>query len=272
MCIVLSVGVSDPSSRFLLWFAGASAIHEGRAFFRRNASFSFLFLYLPPFFLPPLFIIRIPLDSTELHLAPETKIRYTANGHQEGSLLKFTETDRAMMTKNKRTEMITLGGMIAALYVVLTYVASALGLASGAIQVRLSECLTILPVLTGAAVPGLTVGCVLANLLTGCAALDVVFGSLATLLGALGTRVLRNRPALAWIPPVVSNMIIVPLVLIHVYHIPDVSVSIPFTDTVLSGTGFLPLMITVGIGEVISCGILGLLVYKAARRSRKQWN
>ena len=164
---------------------------------------------------------------------------------------------------------IAVGGMIAALYVVLTWVASALGLASGAIQVRLSECLTILPVFFPAAVPGLTVGCVLANLLTGCAALDVVFGSLATLLGALGTRALRKRPKLAWIPPVVSNMLIVPLVLMYVYQVPDVSVTVPFTGITLSGSGFLPLMITVGIGEVISCGILGMLVYRAALTAEK---
>ena len=169
------------------------------------------------------------------------------------------------MEKNQTREL-ALGGMIAALYVVLTYVANAFGLASGAIQVRLSECLTILPCLTVSAIPGLTVGCVLANLLTGCAALDVVFGSLATLLGALGTRALKNKPALAWIPPVISNMIIVPLVLIYVYHLPDVSVTIPFTQTTISGTGFLPLMITVGIGEVISCGILGMIIYRAAAK------
>ena len=168
--------------------------------------------------------------------------------------------------KKTQTRELATGGMIAALYVVLTYVANIFGLASGAIQIRLSECLTILPCLTAAAIPGLTIGCVLANLLTGCAALDVVFGSLATLLGALGTRVLKNRPALAWIPPVISNMIIVPLVLIYVYHVPNVSLTVPFTQTELSGTGFLPLMVTVGIGEMISCGILGMIIYKAAAK------
>ena len=169
--------------------------------------------------------------------------------------------------ETKKTQYVVFGGMIAALYVVLTFVANAFGLASGAIQVRLSECLTILPCLMSCAVPGLTVGCVLANLLTGCAALDVVFGSLATLLGAIGTRLLRNRPSLAWIPPVLSNMLIVPLVLIYVYQIPDVSVTVPFTEITLSGAGFLPLMITVGIGEVISCGILGMIVWHFSKRT-----
>ena len=146
---------------------------------------------------------------------------------------------------------LATGGTIAALYVVLTYLANMVGLASGAIQVRISEALTILPVFTTAAIPGLTVGCVLANLLTGCALWDVVFGSLATLLGAIGTRLMRKTPNLAWIPPVVSNTIIVPLVLQKVYGVPDV-------------LWFLAL--TVGAGELISCGLLGLLIYKPASR------
>lgn len=126
--------------------------------------------------------------------------------------------------KKNTTKMVAFGGVIAALYVVLTIIAAALGIASGAIQVRLSEALTILPVFTAAAVPGLTVGCVVANLITGCAAWDVVFGSMATLLGAIGTRLLKDRPAVAWIPPVVSNMVIVPIVLMKVYGVDNVEV------------------------------------------------
>ena len=167
--------------------------------------------------------------------------------------------------KEYSTKDLTAGGMIAALYVVLTYAANAFGLASGAVQVRLSESLTILPVLTSAAVPGLIIGCFLANLLTGCAALDVVFGSVATLIGAIGTRLLRKKPALAWIPPVISNMVIVPLILIFVYKVPDVSFSVPFTDMVISGSGFFPFMVTVGMGEIISCGILGMIVYHVVK-------
>jgi len=169
----------------------------------------------------------------------------------------------------KRTRDMAYGGVIAALYVALTFVAQAFGLASGAIQVRISEGLCILPCLISSAVPGLTIGCVLANLLTGCAPWDVVFGSFATLLGALGTRALRNKPKLAWIPPVVSNMLIVPLVLLHVYHVPDVSVTIPFTGLTFSGSGYLPLMITVGLGEIISVCLFGTMVYQAATRVLK---
>ena len=156
--------------------------------------------------------------------------------------------------KMNTTKQIASGGVIAALYVVLTMLAAAFGLASGAIQVRLSEALTILPVFTAAAVPGLTVGCVLANLITGCAAWDVVFGSLATLLGAVGTRLLRNRPLIAWIPPVVSNMAIVPIVLMKVYGVEE---------------AWWYLVLTVGAGEVIACGVLGLLLYRAVSRNPK---
>ena len=154
------------------------------------------------------------------------------------------------MKKTFNVKTLSLGGAIAALYVVLTLVAQAFGLASGAIQVRLSEALTILPVFTAAAVPGLTVGCVLANLITGCAMWDVVFGSLATLLGAIGTRLLRSKPLIAWIPPVLSNAIIVPIVLQKVYGVPD---------------AWWYLVLTVGAGEVISCGILGLLLYHSIK-------
>ena len=154
------------------------------------------------------------------------------------------------MNRNNTMKLVN-GGMIAALYVVLTVIAAQFNLASGAIQVRFSEALTILPVFTVAAVPGLTVGCVLANLLTGCALWDVVFGSLATLIGAVGTRLLRKKPYVAWIPPVVSNMAIVPIVLMKVYGVED---------------AWWYLVCTVGVGEIISCGVLGLLLYKSLKK------
>jgi len=166
--------------------------------------------------------------------------------------------------KKNTTKMVAFGGVIAALYVVLTIIAAALGIASGAIQVRLSEALTILPVFTAAAVPGLTVGCVLANLITGCAAWDVVFGSMATLLGAIGTRMLRDRPAIAWIPPVVSNMLIVPVVLMKVYGVDSVDV---FGSVFNGDSLWIMLVVTVGIGEVIACGVLGMLLYQALKKN-----
>jgi len=153
--------------------------------------------------------------------------------------------------RRSTAQTVAYGGIIAALYVALTYLANLLGLASGAIQVRFSEALTILPVFSLSAVPGLTVGCVLANLLTGCAPWDVVFGSLATLIGAVGTRLLRKKPYVAWIPPVVSNMAIVPIVLMKVYGVED---------------AWWYLVCTVGVGEIISCGVLGLLLYKSLKK------
>ncbi len=138
---------------------------------------------------------------------------------------------------------ITLAAMVAALYVVLTFASNAFGLASGVIQVRISEALTILPYFTPAAIPGLVIGCLLSNWLTGCVLPDIIFGTLATLLGALGSYALRKHKFLVPIPPILSNMIIVPWVLRFAYDVPD---SIPF------------MMATVGAGELISCGILGI--------------
>ena len=147
--------------------------------------------------------------------------------------------------KNKNVSIITVGAMTAALYVVLTLVANAFGLANYAIQIRFSEALTILPYFTPAAIPGLFVGCILSNLITGCMPLDVLFGSLATLLGALGTYSLRKCKWAAPVPPIIANTIIVPFVLAYVYHFEG---SIPY------------FMVTVGIGEIISCGVLGMIL------------
>lgn len=157
------------------------------------------------------------------------------------------------MKNRKKIRSIAIGAVIAALYVVLTYLANALGLASGAIQVRLSELLTVLPIFTFSAVPGLFVGCVLANLLTGCALWDIVFGSLATLIGAIGTYLLRRNKLLAIIPPILSNAIIVPFVLIFVYS--------------LEGTYFY-FFTTVAIGQIISCGVFGSVLLKSLKRNR----
>ena len=154
---------------------------------------------------------------------------------------------------NKKTRYLTHGALIAAMYVALTFVASLLGLASGVIQVRLSEALTILPLFTPAAIPGLFVGCALANILTGCAVWDVVFGSVATLLGALGTYWCRKKSKyLAPVFPILANMIIVPFVLRLVYGAPD---------------SWIFLVVSVGIGEIISCGVLGLLLHKLLRKT-----
>ncbi len=140
--------------------------------------------------------------------------------------------------------------MIAALYVVLTFLASALGLASGSIQIRFSEALTVLPFFTSAAVPGLAIGCLLSNILTGCALPDIIFGTLATLAGALGTRAIRKHKWLTPIPPITANTVVVPFVLYFAYGVHPLWLS----------------FITVEIGEVISCGVFGLMLQKALSR------
>ena len=151
------------------------------------------------------------------------------------------------MKNKKKIRGIAAGAIIAASYVVLTYIAAAFNLSSGAIQIRLSEALTILPIFTPYAIPGVFIGCLLANLLTGCAVTDVIFGSLATLIGALGTYLLRKKPVLATIPPMLANAIIVPFILIYVYNLEG---AYPY------------FFLTVLAGEVISCGVLGLLLRK----------
>lgn len=139
--------------------------------------------------------------------------------------------------------VLATGALIAALYAVLTYLTAPISF--GPIQFRISEALCILPVFTPAAVPGLFVGCFLANFLSGAAPMDVVFGSLATLIGAAGTRKLRDRGTLAVIPPIAANAVIIPFVLRFAYGAEDL---IPF------------MMLTVGAGEVISVGLLGSLL------------
>ncbi|MDD6690250.1 MAG: QueT transporter family protein [Lachnospiraceae bacterium] len=157
------------------------------------------------------------------------------------------------MKEHQKTLYLVQGALIAALYVVLTLVAAGFDLASGAIQVRISEALCILPFFTPAAVPGLFVGCLVANLVTGSALPDIIFGSLATLLGALGTRALRKHSFLCSLPPVLSNMIIVPLLLTYAYHIPG---GIPY------------FMLTVGAGEVLSICVFGEILLRVLKPIR----
>ena len=143
--------------------------------------------------------------------------------------------------------------MIAAIYVVLTLFISAFNLASGAIQIRISEALTVLPAFTAAAIPGLFIGCLISNLISGGMLLDIIFGSLATLIGACGSYLLRRWKWAVPVPPILANVLIVPFVLAYVYHLPG---GVPY------------FMVTVGIGQIISCGVLGMIVYRILARYR----
>jgi len=145
--------------------------------------------------------------------------------------------------KKSKTRSLASSAIIAALYVALNFLSAGLNLAFGPIQLRFSEALCILPAFTPAAVPGLFVGCLLANLLGGAIPLDVIFGSLATLLGAVGTYLLRNRPLLSLLPPIVANTAIVPFLLYFAYGFRDVA--LPF------------LFLSIFLGELVSAGVLG---------------
>lgn len=158
------------------------------------------------------------------------------------------------MKKNKTVNVLFLAqaAMIAAIYVVLTLVFAPFSY--GEVQVRISEALAILPVFTPAAVPGLFVGCIISNILGGCIVPDIIFGSIATLIGAVGTYLLRNQNRfLAPLPPIIANALIVPFVLRYGYQVP---LPIPF------------MMLTVGVGEIISCEVLGMVVYTALKKYR----
>ncbi len=154
---------------------------------------------------------------------------------------------------NKKTIYICQAAMIAAIYVVLTVFINAFGLANGAIQVRISEALCILPIFTPAAIPGLFVGCLLANTITGAVIFDIIFGSIATLIGAIGTYYLRNTRFVFTLPPVIANTIVVPLVLKYAYGL---------------GDAYLYLVVTILIGEVLSICILGMVLKAALWKER----
>lgn len=155
--------------------------------------------------------------------------------------------------KTTRVRFITQAAMIAAIYVVLTIFISAFNLASGAIQIRISEALTILPAFTPTAIPGLFLGCLISNLITGAMLPDIIFGSLATLLGAIGSYLLRKWKWAVPVPPILSNTLIIPFVLAYAYHIPG---GVPY------------FMLTVGIGEILSCGVLGMILYGTLAKYR----
>ena len=161
--------------------------------------------------------------------------------------------------KNRNARYLTEGAVIAALYVVLCQIFAPISFRD--VQVRIAEGLTILPFFTPAAIPGLFVGCILGNQLAGAIPLDTIFGSLATLIGALGTwaigNAIRGRKANALkymlpIPPIAANTFIIPLILYYGYGI---TVPIPIQ------------MATVGLGEVISCGVIGMLLLFALEKT-----
>lgn len=146
-----------------------------------------------------------------------------------------------MRTRDPKVLRITQGAAIAALYVALTLVFAPISF--GPVQLRIAEALCILPMFTPAAIPGLFLGCLLANLMGGGIILDVVFGSLATLIGAVLGYMLRRNRWLVPIPAIIANTLIVPFVLRYGYGVVDVAIPI--------------LMLQILAGEIGGCYILG---------------
>ncbi|MBR5110171.1 MAG: QueT transporter family protein [Clostridia bacterium] len=154
------------------------------------------------------------------------------------------------MKKYFTVKNLCLSGIIAALYAGLTILLQAISFS--AVQVRVSEAMTLLPVLMPAAIPGLTVGCFLANIISPVGWMDMVFGTLATLIAAVLTRMLRKNLYLAALMPVLSNAIIIG-VMLHVAF----------------GEPLWMSMLTVGAGEALACYVLGIPLMKALEKMPK---
>ena len=154
-----------------------------------------------------------------------------------------------------KTQLLALNGVIAAAYAALTLVASAMNLAYGPVQFRFYEALTVLPFLLPEAIPGLFVGCLVTNLMSTVGPLDIVLGSLATLLAALWTRRMPNQ-YLAPLPPVICNGIIVGA-MIAWYEV-------GFTGAFWGMFAYNA--VTVAIGEAIACYVLGLILLRLMQK------
>jgi uncharacterized membrane protein len=164
------------------------------------------------------------------------------------------------MKKIFTTRFITYAALIAALYTVLTLLAvifPGVGTISyGPVQIRFSEALTILPAFTPAAIPGLFLGCLISNIVgvsmgLGAGLLDIIFGSLATLLAAYLSYLLRNKKWLVPLPPVIINAVVIGAILSYVLEIP------------LFAT-----MLSVGLGQIGACYVLGMILYYVLDKNR----
>lgn len=151
--------------------------------------------------------------------------------------------------KNKKVLYLVHAAAIAAIYVVLVVIFNYWSF--GPIQFRIAEALTVLPFFTPAAIPGLFAGCLLANLLGGAIPADIIFGSLATLIGAFLSYKLRKIKWLVPVPPIAANTLIVPFVLKYGYGAEE---AIPY------------MMLTVGAGEIIVCGVIGMVLFFSLNR------
>ncbi len=160
------------------------------------------------------------------------------------------------MNKKGSTLRLTRGAIIAALYFIFTLISGIFGLSSGVIQFRISEALCILPLFFPESVLGLFVGCIISNLILSGSIWDIVFGSLATLIGALGALLWKKLPRkfhpLAGIPTVIANALIIP---------PVISYAFGATESIFF------IALTVSIGEIVCAGVGGALLYYLLKKT-----
>ena len=163
------------------------------------------------------------------------------------------------MNRKERINYIIVGSVIAAAYAGLTYLSNVFGLAYGPIQLRISEVLTLLPIFTPAAIPGLTVGCFLANIGSFNAA-DMIFGTFATFIAAILTYYLKNirikkLPVLSMLSPVIVNAVII-----------GFEIAVLFLPEGYTFWGFVISALEVGAGELIVCLALGIPFFLAVEK------
>ena len=156
-----------------------------------------------------------------------------------------------MYTQRNKLRFLMQASLIAAIYTALCLLLQPISFGFGGVQLRVAEALTLLPVLMPAAVPGLTVGCLLSNIMGGATMLDVVFGTLTTFAAAVVTRRLRDKPLLAAAPPVLFNAVVVGALLRYAYGVP---------------MHLLLCMASVGLGQLVACYALGLPMLKGLNR------
>ncbi len=163
--------------------------------------------------------------------------------------------------KNKKLVLLAHGAMIAAIYAAATYLSAVFGIAYNAIQFRLSEALTVLSLFTPAAIPGLTIGCIIGNLTSPFGVWDIIFGSLATFLAAITARALRNvrikgLPLLSIIMPVIFNALIV-----------GAEITLLMPSDSQSFAVFIISALEVGAGELTVCLAGGIPLFYAIKKS-----
>lgn len=152
---------------------------------------------------------------------------------------------------NHKTKYLAQAGLVAAVYAVSTMLLAPISY--GPLQVRVSEALTILPAIFPGAIPGLFIGCAISNLLSGYGILDIVFGSLATLIAAYFTSKLKSKWLIP-LPPVILNAVVVGALIAYVAHLP-----------------YLPTMLSVGLGQLIACYGIGIPLYLVLKKHEERF-